>query len=194
MQPAKIYYTPEEYLRMEANSLEKHEYFQGEIFLMAGGTPRHNLLVANVTAELNLGLRGKDCAAYSSDMRILVKSSGLYTYADVSVVCGELELAPGRNDTITNPVLIAEVLSPSTEKYDRSQKFELYRGLESLQTYLLIDQSRFYVELHTKSASDTWVLQTFNSSSQNINLASLNLTIPLAGCRREGQKSQSVLD
>lgn len=89
MPPTKIYYTPEEYLRLEENSLEKHEYFQGEIFLMAGGTPRHNLLVANVTAQLNLGLRGKDCAAYSTDMRILVKSSGLYTYADVSVICGD---------------------------------------------------------------------------------------------------------
>lgn len=180
MQPAKIFYTPEEYLRLEENSLEKHEYFQGEIFSMAGGTPRHNLLVANVTTELNLGLRGKDCAAYSSDIRILVRSSGLYTYADVSVVCGELEMAPDRNDTITNPILIGEVLSPSTEKYDRSQKFELYRGLDSLQTYLLIDQSRAYVELHTKSASDKWVMQTFNNLSQSVTIASLDLAIPLA--------------
>ncbi len=182
MQPAKIIYTPEEYLRMEENSPEKHEYFQGEIFSMAGGTgpPRHNFLVANVIAELIFGLRGKDCTSYSSDMRILARSSGLYTYADVSVVCGETDLAPDRNDTITNPALIVEVLSPSTEKYDRSQKFELYRGLESLQDYLLVDQSRVYIELYSRSTFDTWLLQTFNNLSQTVTLASVNLTIPVA--------------
>ena len=180
MPPAKNFYAPEEYLRMEENSSEKHEYFQGEIFSMGSGIPRHNFLVANVTAELIFGLRGKDCTPYSSDMRILVRSSGLYTYADVSVVCGETELAPDRNDTIINPVLIVEVLSPSTEKYDRSQKFELYRGLESLKDFLLVDQARVYIELYTRSASDTWLLQTFNSLSQTVTLVSVNLAIPVA--------------
>lgn len=180
MQPAKVFYTPEEYLRLEENSVEKHEFFHGEIFSMAGGTPRHNFLVANVTAELIFGLRGKDCTPYSSDMRILVRDSGLYTYADASVVCGETELALDRNDTITNPVLVVEVLSPSTEKYDRSQKFELYRGLASLQNYLLIDQSRVYIELYTRGASNTWLLQTFNNLTQTVTLSSVNLTITVA--------------
>lgn len=180
MQAAKNFYTPEEYLRLEENSPEKHEYYQGEIFSRAGGTPRHNFLVANIGAELNFGLRGKDCTPYSSDLRILVRSNGLYTYADISVVCGETDLAPERNDTITNPVLVVEVLSPSTEKYDRSQKFELYRGLESLKDYLLVDQSRVYIELYTRSGSDTWLLQTFTSLSQTVTLVSVNLAIPVA--------------
>src|SRR5689334_8159500 len=144
-QPAKVFYTPEEYLRMEENSLEKHEYYHGEIFLMAGGYPRHNLIVANTLTELNLKLAEKDCTVYSSDMKIWARSNGFFTYADASVVCGEVELVPEYTDILANPVMIVEVLSPSTEKYDRSQKFELYRALESLQSYLLVDQSRVFV-------------------------------------------------
>lgn len=179
-QAAKIYYTPEEYLRMEENSLEKHEYFRGEIFLMAGGTTRHNQIVANTIAELIVNLRGKNCTTYSSDMRIQVLANGLFTYADVSVVCGETELAPGRNDTITNPVLIVEVLSPSTEKYDRSQKFELYRGLDSFQSYLLVDQERVYVEYHHKVGPNKWLMETFNNVEETVHLEAPTLDIVLA--------------
>jgi Uma2 family endonuclease len=179
-QAAKIYYTPEEYLRMEENSLEKHEYFRGEIFLMAGGTTRHNQIVANTTAELIINLRGKNCTTYSSDMRIQVLAKDLFTYADVSVVCGETELAPGRNDTITNPALVVEVLSPSTEKYDRSQKFELYRGLDSFQSYLLVDQERVYVEYHHKVGPNKWLMETFNNIEQMVHLEAPTLDITLA--------------
>jgi Uma2 family endonuclease len=179
-QPAKNYYTHEEYLRLEENSLEKHEYFQGEIYLMAGGTPRHNLIAANTITELNLKLEEKDCTTYSSDMRIMVKPDKTYTYADASVVCGELILAPDRNDTLVNPILIVEVLSPATEKYDRSQKFELYRGIKSFQYYLLIDQARVYVEYHQKIGLNKWVMETFSDLEQSLEIDPIGITLALA--------------
>src|SRR5690242_9193899 len=120
---AKNYFTEEEYWRMEANSVEKHEYYQGEIFLMAGGSERHNLIASNTLGELWSKLRDKDCRTYNSDMRIKVEANGLETYPDVSVVCGAPRFVEGHNDVLTNPILLVEVLSPSTEKYDRSQKF-----------------------------------------------------------------------
>src|SRR4051794_4528568 len=125
-QIAKNYLSEEEYLRLEENSVEKHEYYRGEIFLMAGGSERHNLIASNTLGELWSNLRGKNYRTYNSDMRVKIESNSLHTYPDVSVVCGEPRFAAGRSDTIVNPVLMAEVLSPSTEKYDRSQKFELY--------------------------------------------------------------------
>ncbi|NWJ48745.1 MAG: Uma2 family endonuclease [Chloroflexi bacterium] len=179
VQPARQNYTPEEYLRLEESSLEKHEFYKGDIFLMAGATESHNLIAANAIIELGSGLRGKPCKVYSSDMRIQVQSNGLYTYADVSVVCGQVEFATSRTDTITNPILIIEVLSPSTEKYDRSQKFELYRALTSLENYLVIDQARIYVEYHRRVEGTKWLMETYSRLDEVIKLPWFNLQIPL---------------
>jgi Uma2 family endonuclease len=184
-QLAKAYYTPEEYLRMEENSLEKHEYYQGEIFLMAGGSPRHNLIANNCGTELNVKLAEKDCTVYSSDMKMWARSNGFFTYADASVVCGEVELVPEYTDILANPIMIVEVLSPSTEKYDRSQKFELYRGLDSLQSYLLVDQSRVYVEHHQKIGPNKWVMETFTDLEQFVEVEALGISLSMGNLYRK---------
>jgi Uma2 family endonuclease len=178
-QPARYYFNPEEYFRQEENSVDKHEFINGEIFLMAGGSPRHNALTANVSAEVVIGLRGKPCTTYSSDMRISAGKGSFYSYADVSVVCGEPEFVEGRKDTITNPILIVEVLSPSTENYDRGKKAELYRNIPSVQSYVLVDQARVYVEHFRRMEEGNWLLETLNELSQVLKIPALNLLIPL---------------
>jgi len=178
-QPARYFFTPEEYFRQEENSVDKHEFINGEIFLMAGGSPQHNALTANVSAEIVLGLRGKPCTTYSSDMRISAGKDSFYSYADVSVICGELEFVEGRKDTITNPILIVEVLSPSTENYDRGKKAELYRNIPSVQGYVLVDQGRVYVEHFRRIEEGNWLLETLTELSQVLKIPALNLIIPL---------------
>ncbi len=178
--PARYLFTPEEYFRQEENAIDKHEYLNGEIFLMAGGSARHNALTANVSAEVVIGLRGKPCTTYSSDMRISAGKDSFYSYADVSVVCGEPEFVEGRKDTITNPILIVEVLSPSTENYDRGKKAELYRSISSVQSYVLIDQARVYVEHFRRIEEGNWLLETLTELNQVLKIPALNLLIPLA--------------
>ena len=148
--------------------------------MKAGGTPRHNQIAGNTISELDFKLEDKDCVVYPGDMKIAVKSNGLFSYADASVVCGEAQSVPDRNDVLTNPVLIAEVLSPSTDKYDRSQKFELYRGLDSLQSYLLVDQSRVYVEHHQKVGPNKWEMEIFTGLDQTIEVRALAITLAVA--------------
>lgn len=182
MLPAKNYITPEEYLRMEENSLEKHEYFEGEVFMMSGGTAIHSQLSINTAVALTIALNSKPCIVYGSDLRVRVEAGhdGFYTYPDVMVICGKPHYTLNRKDEVTNPLLIVEVLSRSTAKYDRSEKFEMYRELESLSYYLTIDQSRVYVEYHEKTAPDTWVMKVFTSLEQVINISSLEIEIPIA--------------
>lgn len=182
MLPAKNYITPEEYLRMEENSLEKHEYFEGEVFMMSGGTINHNLICSNIVGELRALLRKKPCMVFGSDMRIRVEAGhdGFYSYPDAMIICGKPQSPLNRKDEVTNPVLIAEVLSRATAKYDRSEKFEMYRELESLSYYLTIDQSRVYVEYHEKTAPDTWVMKVFTSVEQVINIPSLEIELAVA--------------
>ncbi len=177
---AKPYYTPEEYRRMEENSVEKHEYYQGEIFLMAGGSEPHNLIASNTLGELWSRLRGKNCRAYNSDMRVKALANGLETYPDVSLICGDPAFVEGRNDMLINPLLIVEVTSPSTEKYDRSQKFELYRAIPTFEHYLIVDQERVYLEYHRKTGPNTWEMQTFTDLAQTFKIESLEIEIALA--------------
>ena len=179
-QLAEKYYSPTEYLALEEKASAKSEYFRGQLYQMAGGSARHNQICSNVNAALNLALFDQPCITYTSDMRILVKDNGLYTYADGSVVCGEAEFAEKRDDTITNPLILVEVLSKSTRNYDRADKFELYREITSLQVYLIVDQLRVYVEYHHKLEDGSWKLETFTDPSQNIEIAPLNIEISVA--------------
>lgn len=177
---AKNYFSEDEYLRSEESSVEKHEYYLGEIFLMAGGSERHNLIASNTLGELWSNLRGKNCRTYNSDMRVKIEPNGLHTYPDVSVVCGEPRFAAGRSDTIVNPILIAEVLSPSTEKFDRSQKFELYRAIPGFEHYLIIDQARLYLEYHHKISPSKWEMEIFEGRNQTLKIEGLVIEISLA--------------
>ena len=149
--------TVEEYLQKERVSVEKHEYWGGEIFAMAGASHAHNLIVANTIFALMQALRGK-CLVYPSDMRLHVPASGLFTYPDVSVVCGPPQFLDGAEDTLENPAVLVEVLSPATESYDRGKKFEGYRSIPSFADYLLIAQDRVMVEHYRRQEGGGWLL------------------------------------
>ena len=147
---AKQQYTPEEYLALERQAQYKSEYYAGEIFAMAGASRWHNLIVANVIGELSLQLKGRPCTTYPSDMRVKISPTGLYAYPDVTVVCGDAQVEDTQQDTLLNPTLIVEVLSESTEAYDRGSKFAHYRKLASLLEYVLIAQTKSHVEHYVR--------------------------------------------
>src|SRR5258708_18618472 len=138
----KTTHTPETYLDLDRQSAFKNEYFNGEIFAMTGASRKHNLITSNVNYSLNLQLKRRQCEVYASDMRVKVSSSGLYTYPDVVVVCGAPMFEDKETDTLINPTVIIEILSKSTEAYDRGDKSGHYRRLESLSEYILISQDR----------------------------------------------------
>lgn len=152
-------WTYAEYLVQEAASDVKHEYFEGHILAMAGGSPDHAHLAASAIGVLTAQLRGRPCRVFSSDLRVRIPATGLATYPDVTVVCGRREADPEDPDTATNPTLIVEVLSPSSEKYDRGEKFAQYRTLPSLRDYLLIPQDRARIEHYSRNADGSWTFR-----------------------------------
>lgn len=171
----KTYISPEEYLSSERESLEKHEYLDGEIFLMAGSSIKHAAITSNVSAELHAQLKGRDCRVLQIDMRVHIPKTRLYTYPDILVVCGKPQLLPdGHLDTLTNPVVIIEVLSSSTEGYDKGVKFDNYRSLESLHEYVLVSQDAKKIVRYTKQENGSWVLMDFIGDKTEIELFSIN--------------------
>jgi Uma2 family endonuclease len=180
MQKKRPIFSLAEYFAQEEQAEQRSEFYEGEIFAMAGGTANHNLITLNVAASLRSALRNKSCKAFMADLRLLVKRRQLYTYPDVMVICGPLQYAPGRNDTVTNPVLIVEVLSPSTEAYDRGKKFEFYRTIDSLKEYVLVDQSRMYVERHRPLGLGRWEMTAFTAPDDVLALESVDVELTLA--------------
>ncbi len=176
-QPVK-FITPEEYLRIERAAEFKSEYFAGEMFAMAGGSPGHSQLKTNVTTALNNQLKGRSCTVYDSDLRVLVSKTGLFVYPDATVVCGPLETFDG--DTATNPTLVVEVLSDSTEAYDRGTKFEHYRTIPSLREVVLVSQDHPIVERFTRGADGVWGLTDARGLEATIELPSIGVSLPLA--------------
>jgi Uma2 family endonuclease len=175
----KTRYTVQEYLELEASTREKHEFLRGEIFAMGGASEAHNLIVANVLAEMRQHVRGRPCRVYPSDMRVKVSPSGLYTYPDVVVVCGQPQCEqPG--ETLVNPTLLVEVLSDSSEAYDRGKKSEQYRTLATLTDYLLIAQDRVLVEHYSRQPGERWLLQAANRLEDSIPIASLGCELSLS--------------
>jgi len=177
---SKQYMTEAEYLALERDSEIKHEYYHGEIFAMSGASRKHNLITANTIGIFHNQLRKNPCELYASDMRIRVSSTGLYTYPDISVACGEVEIISDELDTLLNPTLIVEVLSPSTESYDRGTKFQHYRTLDSLQEYVLISQDSARIESFTRQPGGTWVLREAVGLEAAIDLTSIQCTLALA--------------
>jgi Uma2 family endonuclease len=173
------YLTPEEYLEVERRAERKSEYFRGEMFAMAGATRRHILIVTNLVRELSQQLMTKPCEVYSTDMRLRVSPTGLYTYPDVLVVCGEPQFADDQQDTLLNPVLVIEVLSPSTEDYDRGRKFGHYRKLPSLMEYVTVAQDEPRIEKWTRMQED-WRFAEYNDLGRTIQLASIGAALPLS--------------
>jgi Uma2 family endonuclease len=176
----KKYISPEENLQQEEQSELKHEYISGEILAMAGGVPNHNKTAANLCATILFGLKRQPYQVFIVDRRQWVPEIGVYTYPDVMVVAGDLELQSGRRDTITNPVLIAEVLTESTQAYDRSEKYNFYRSIPSFKEYLLISQDRIDVEHFSKenvsNEERRWICQNYNQLESEIKLSSIPLS------------------
>ena len=164
--------TVEEYLAGERQSEIKHEYYQGQLFAMAGATRRHNLIVANVVGELRSALRQRPCEVYPSDMRVKVADTGLYTYPDASALCCEPVFDDSEEDTLENPQLLVEVLSRSTEAYDRGKKFKLYRAIPTLADYLLLSQDEILVEHFARQPDGTWNLR-IHQAGERIRIGSL---------------------
>lgn len=152
----KQLYTPEEYLERERRAEHKSEYFAGEIVAMAGAKRKHNLIAVNITASLYAQLSEAPCEVYSNDMKVQADKAKQFSYPDVVVVCGEPQFRDDQDDVLQNPTVIVEVLSPSTEAYDRGEKFLRYRQLESLQEYLLVTQNERRVERFTKQGDGSW--------------------------------------
>lgn len=171
--------TPEKYLAIERKAEYKSEYFNGEMFAMAGASERHALIVTNVVAELRGQLRHRPCTVYSTDLRVRVSPTGLYTYPDVIVVCGQAQFADDQKDTLLNPTLIVEVLSESTKDYDRGGKFEHYRTLASLSEYVLIAQDKYHVEHFVRQPDNRWLLSETNRLEDTIHLPSIDCALAL---------------
>lgn len=171
-------YTPDEYLALERHAEFKSEFLDGRIVAMAGATMPHVTIAANVSAELRARFRGTPCRSFVSDMRVQIGGGRRYTYPDVSAVCEEPRFLDGTLDTLLNPVLIVEVLSPSTEAYDRGEKFLHYRTIESLREYVLVAQDRVLVERFVRSG-DFWTLSTLRDLDASLELGSVDCSIPL---------------
>ena len=175
------HFSVQEYLELERKSLDqKNEYVNGEIFAMIGASRRYNLIAASVIRELGNRLKGRPCEVYPSDMRVQVNWRHLrrFFYPDVTVVCGEPRFADEHVDTLLNPTVIIEVLSASTENYDRGEKFASYRRLPSLQVYVLISQDRVSVECYER-AGDMWTFRELTDLDDSLALKAIDVEIPL---------------
>lgn len=171
--------SPEDYLRIERDSAFRSEYFAGEIFAMTAGSPRHSLIKLNIGAILRDRLLSEPCTPYDSDLRIKAPS-GLFTYPDVSVICGPLVFDDDHHDTVLNPTLIVEVLSPSTEAYDRGKKFDHYRKIESLREYVLVSQDVPRIERFLRNENGTWTMSIAGALDESVELASVRVSLLLA--------------
>ncbi|MDE0685722.1 MAG: Uma2 family endonuclease [Candidatus Poribacteria bacterium] len=185
----RTFLTPEEYLARERKALDKSEYRDGQIYTMPGASRKHNLITANTLAELHVQLRNRICEVYSSDMRVKVSSTGRYTYPDVVVVCEEPHFEDSHFDTLLNPTVLIEVLSPSTAAYDRGDKFASYQKLDSLCEYVLISQDNVCVE-HYLREGQTWDLTEFRSFNDMFSLVSINCELSLQAIYAKVQFSQ----
>ncbi|AUB81059.1 Uma2 family endonuclease [Candidatus Thiodictyon syntrophicum] len=163
-----------------ASDQGRTEFLDGEVFAMAGASEAHNLIAGNVYGELRTAFKGRPCYVYTSDMKVRIESANLGTYPDVMAVCGERRFWDDRRDVITNPTLIVEVLSDSTESYDRGDKFAYYRSLPSLSAYLLLSQHRVGAELFLRQGGGDWLLRTYSDLRDGIPLTALDALLPLS--------------
>ena len=177
--PAQITYTPAEYLQLERAAETKSEYLYGQILAMSGASRAHNLITVNISGELRQQLRGRPCEVYAADMRVRVDRTGLYTYPDIALACGDIRFEDSHIDTLLNPVVLVEVLSPSTESYDRGEKFEHYKRLDSLQEYILIAQDKVRVERYVRQG-DQWVLSELSALDDVLHIDAIDCSVRLS--------------
>ncbi len=172
--------TEAEYLEIERRSEVKHELVDGTMVAMAGASPVHVLIVTNIVAALGSQLKDRECTAYASDLRVKIQKSGRFTYPDVSVVGGRIELGTEQQDILLNPRVIVEVLSESTKNYDRGEKFEQYRSIPSFTEYLLVAQDRHHVEHYVRQKDGRWLLAETDSLADSVVLESIDCRLTLA--------------
>jgi len=170
-------FTIEEYLEMEHDSVEKHEYYQGEIFAMAGAGKNHNIIFKNVFRDIAYGLKGKSCQPFGADMRAYIPENGLFTYPDISIYCGDIH--EYNEDTIMQPSVIIEILSPSTKNYDRGEKFKLYRDIAGLKEYILIDSESISIEAFRLNEHNHWELEEYKKEDDILSVQTVQLSLPL---------------
>ncbi len=174
------YISPETYLEQERAATEKHEYYKGEIFAMSRASLKHNVIFSNLLTDIGYKLKGKKCRPFGSDLRIHIPKNTLYTYPDISIICGDPELTDDHFDTATNPAVIIELLSKSTRNYDKGEKFTLYRDIESLQEYILVDTEKIYVEKHIRNTDNSWQLTDYRLLENSFVIDSVQISISLA--------------
>lgn len=173
-------YSPAEYLEQEITSEYRHEYIDGQIIEMTGGTPNHNQIALNLSTALNFALKRQPYRVFVTDQRLWIPNKRIYTYPDVMVVAGQLEFVEGRKDTITNPLMIAEVLSKSTKSYDRDEKFAAYRTIPNFQEYILIDQYKTHVEQYSKTSDNKWLFSEYEDENFVLSLTAFQFQILLS--------------
>jgi Uma2 family endonuclease len=179
--PQTAFFTPNEYLLFERSTDARHEYLDGHVYAMAGESLEHSRICVNVGGELRAGLKGRACEVLSPNMKVVTSPAGLFGYPDVIVVCGSPQFHDERRDVLVNPTIIFEVLSPSTEAYDRGEKFLRYRTqIATLEEYVLISQHRPLVEHFVRQPDGSWSYSSVSGSSESLNLPSINCRLPLA--------------
>lgn len=171
--------TPEEYLQIEREAEYKSEYVDGVMYAMAGGSPPHSLISGNILTEINIQLRNSPCQVYNSDMKVRVPDSRKFFYPDVSVVCENPKYDERESGVLTNPLVIIEVLSPSTAAYDRGKKFQWYQQIDSLREYILIAQDEPVIEQFVRQPSGSWLYTKVEGLDQSIELATINCRLRL---------------
>ncbi|MDX6695617.1 MAG: hypothetical protein QOF02_3220 [Blastocatellia bacterium] len=175
----QTYLTPEEYLTIERQATDKSEYVDGVMYAMSGASFKHNVIVANVVAELVQQLKGRPCLALPSDIKVRMPDSRKFFYPDVSVVCGEPQFHDERSDVLLNPTLIVEVLSESTAAFDRGEKFQAYQQLDSLQEYLLVSQDKIFIEQYVRQAREKWTYIAMVGLESSLTLPSIECALSL---------------
>ncbi len=175
----KQYLSIEEYLEMENASIEKHEYYKGEIFAMSGAKLQHNIITRNFYLALGLKLKGRPCQPFGSDLRIHVEKNTLFTYPDISVICGEVETLNNDEYNALNPSVIVEVLSPSAKNYDRGDKFNLYRGIPALKEYILVDSQSISIEAFSINSHGNWELKEYKDIDETLNIETIQVSLAL---------------
>ena len=178
--PATIATSPQEYLAFERVSKQKHEYFQGKLVAMAGASLIHNRLVANLLGEIREALKNKPCEILPSDIRVSTPSRESYMYPDAVIVCGQPEMEDDKFDTLENPVVIFEILSPSTEDHDRGRKFFFYRQIPSFKEYILVDSTKSFVEISRREENGAWKFETISDPDGQLFISSIGISIPMA--------------
>ena len=177
MQIEKRYYTPEEYLTLEEKAIDRHEYRDGEIILMMGGTTNHNQIAGNFYKRFPLNIQNQNYYVYMNDARLWIAQYRLYTYPDVMVIKGKPLYEGTGTINVTNPSLIVEVLSKSTRDYDCTDKFRYYRSIPEFQEYILIDQYRFYMAQYFKQKDGQWLFNDYQGGEAILQLASVDFEI-----------------